>query len=278
MPNNLYSAGIRVNLFGIGLEGAMAVPIARRNSERFGTSRVKEFQGNAFTKRWFADFHGQQYQGFYMKRSWVQLTSQETHPQRQDLVLNNSGLSFTYLFNHDKFSMRAPYQFSEHQLKSEGSFMLGFIMNRFRISGEEFMVSEADQVYFGDGATITAVDYITAALTAGYGYTFIHKDFFLNVTGLVGPSHHWMKYTDQQPRFDIDLNLYATYFAAIGYNGERSFIGMTFHSKNTSARILQTSVSSALNSFRLIAGVRFYERGIFKKRPKDALKFLRAKK
>lgn len=157
--------------------------------------------------------------------------------------------------------------------------MLGFVMNRFRISGDGFILSEADQTYFTEGSDVRSTDYTTAALAIGYGYTFIHKDFFLNVTGLAGPSHHWMKYnTAQQAHFDIDLNLYATYFAAIGYNGERSFIGMTFHSKNTQVRMLETSVSNTQNSFRLIAGLRFYERGLFKKRPKDAFKYLKAKK
>jgi hypothetical protein len=279
VPNNTYTAGIRVNLFGMGIEGGVSVPIAQKNIERFGASTTKEFQGNAFTKRWFADFHWQQYEGFYTKRSWVKLSSKEIHPQRDDLVLNNSGISFTYIFNQNRYSMRAPYQFSEHQLKSGGSCMLGFVMNRFRISGDEFILSEADQSYFAEGSNVRATDYTTAALAAGYGYTFIHKDFFLNVTGLVGPSHHWMKYTtDQQSQYDIDLNLYTTYFAAIGYNGERSFVGMTFHSKNTQVRMLETSVSNTLNSFRLIAGYRFYEKGLFKKRPKDALIFMKAKK
>jgi hypothetical protein len=279
VPNNTYTAGIRLNLFGIGIEGGVSVPIAQKSAERFGTSTTKEFQGNAFTKRWFADFHWQQYEGFYTKRSWVKLSSKEIHPKRDDLVMNNSGISFTYIFNSDKYSMRAPYQFSEHQLKSGGSIMLGFVMNRFRISGDGFILAEADQPYFAEGSDVRSTDYATAALGVGYGYTFIHKDFFLNVTGLSGPSHHWMRYTaDQESRYDIDLNLYATYFAAIGYNGARSFIGMTFQSKNMQVRMLETSVSNTLNSFRLIAGYRFYERGLFKKRPKDALKFMKAKK
>jgi hypothetical protein len=279
VPNNMYSAGVRLNLFGVGIEGGIAVPIAKRNTERFGSSTAKEIQGNAFTQHWFADFHWQQSEGFFTKRSWFKLTSKEIHPQREDLMLNNSGIAFTYIVNHNTYSMRAPYQFSEHQLKSGGSFMLGVIMNRFRISGEGFILSEEDQVYFSEGKDARSTDFTMAALAAGYGYTFIHKDFFLNVTGLAGPSHHWMKYTtNQQAHFDIDLNLYATYRAAVGYNGERSFIGMTFHSKNAQVRMLETSVSNTLHSFRLLAGYRFYERGPFKNRPKDALKFLRAKK
>jgi hypothetical protein len=277
VPNNTYTAGIRVNLFGIGIEGGVSVPIAQKSAERFGSSATKEFQGNAFTKRWFADFHWQQYEGFYTKRSWIKLSSKEIHPQRDDLVLNTSGISFTYIFNQDKYTMRAPYQFSERQLKSGGSFMLGFVMNRFKISGDGSILSDTDQAYFALGADVRSTDYATAALVVGY--TFIHKDFFLNVTSLAGPSHNWMKYTtDQQSHYDIDLNLNATYFAAIGYNGERSFIGMTFHSKNTQVRMLETSVSNTQNSFRLIAGYRFYEKGLFKKRPKDAIKFMKAKK
>jgi len=272
VPNNTYSAGVRLNLFGVGLEGAVAIPLARKNVERFGSSAVREFQGNLFTKKWFADFFWQRTDGFYERRSWVPLSSKDVHPQRSDLGLLNSGLSFTYIFNNGKYSMRAPYQFSEHQLKSGGSVMMGFIVNRIKIESEQTIIDTADQPYFSLGQDARSMDFVTASIAMGYGYTIIYQDIFLNVTGLIGPSHHWMKYRSDQSHYDIDLNVYATYFAALGYNGERIFCGITFSSRNTQVRMLETSVSSARNTFRLVAGVRFMEKGFFTKRPKDAFK------
>jgi hypothetical protein len=271
VPNNTYSAGVRLNLFGVGLEAAVAIPLARKNVERFGSSAVREFQGNSFTKKWFADFFWQRTDGFYVRRSWVPLTSKDVHAQRNDLELMNSGLSFTYIFNHGKYSMRAPYQFSEHQLKSGGSVMTGFIVNRIKIESEQAIIDVADQSYFLLGQDARSVDFVSASMAIGYGYTLIHKDIFFNVSGLVGPSHHWMKYRSDRSHYDIDLNIYATYFAALGYNGERIFCGMTFSSRNTQVRMLETSVSSARNTFRLVAGVRFMEKGFFTKRPKNIL-------
>jgi hypothetical protein len=278
VPNNTYSAGVRLNLFGVGLEAAVAIPLARKNVERFGSSRVREFQGNSFTKKWFADFFWQRTDGFYVRRSWVQLTSKDVYPQRNDLELLNSGLSFTYIFNHGKYSMRAPYQFSEHQLKSGGSVMMGFMANRIKIESEQAIIETGDQSYFLLGQDARSVDFVSGTIAIGYGYTLIHKDFFLNASGLIGPSHHWMKYRSDRSHYDIDLNVYATYFAALGYNGERFFCGMTFSSRNTQVRMLETSVSSARNTFRLVAGVRFMEKGFFTKRPKDALRKVTAKK
>lgn len=273
-PNNAYSAGIRLTLFGIGLEGSMAVPLARRNVERYGSTDIHEFQLNSFTNKWFADFYWQRYDGFYLKRSWAKLGYKEIHPQRNDLSLKNSGISFTYIFNHRHYSMRAAYQFSERQLKSSGSVMVGFIMNRFRISGNDFIIRLEDQPYFTEGSDARSTDFTVASIAAGYGYTLIHKNFFVNVSALAGPSHHWMKYTSAAAHHDTDLNLYATYFAAIGYNGDRSFFGMTFHSKNSSVRMLETSVSSTLNTFRLVAGIRLKERGFLIKRPKDLIQVM----
>jgi hypothetical protein len=278
VPNNTYSAGARINLFGVGLEAAVAIPLATRNVERYGSTTVRELQGNSFTEKWFADFFWQRSNGFYVKRSWAPLTSKEIHPQRNDLDLRNTGLSFTYIFNHQKYSMRAPYQFSEHQRKNGGSVMLGFIMNRIRIESGDDIIDAADQSYFSIGADAESTDFFTAAIATGYGYTLVHKDFFLNVTALAGPSHHWMTFHNNQKHFDVDLNLYAAYQAALGYNGEHAFVGMTFSSRNTQVRMLETSVSSARNSFRLIAGFRLREKGFFTQRPKDLLLKLRAKK
>ena len=143
--------------------------------------------------------------------------------------------------------------------------MMGFIVNRIRIESARAIIAAGDQPYFSLGQDARSSDFVSAAMAIGYGYTLIHKDLFLNVSGLAGPSHHWMKYRSDLSHYDMDLNVYATYFAALGYNGERIFCGMTFSSRNTQVRMLETSVSSARNTFRLVAGVRFMEKGFFTK-------------
>lgn len=278
IPNNSYGVGLRLTIFGVGMEWSYAVPFARRNVERFGTSAVRDFQFNSFTSKWFADFYVQRYSGFYSKRSWAPLTSKDVHPQRDDLGLRTWGLSFTYLFNNGRYSMRAPYQFSEHQLKSSGSFMFGLAVNRFFVSGNGTIILQADQPYFSPEFKATTAQFVTAALTAGYGYTLVHRHYFINFTALAGPAHHWMQYESSAGmHYDIYVNLYASYAAAIGYNGDRSFIGVTYQSKNAQGHILSTSVSNNVSTFRLVAGIRFHEKGFLRLRPRNAFPFMQKK-
>jgi Domain of unknown function (DUF4421) len=262
----------------LGLAWKEALPFPSPGAIEKDLEPVREFQVNCFSQKWFADFYAQNYSGFYLNRSWNPLTSKDIHPQRTGLELKNSGLSFTYIFNHAHYSMRAPYQFSEHQKRSGGSVMLGLIMNRFKISNDDFIIRAEDQLYFSAGRDARFMDFVTAAVVVGYGYTIVHKNFFINATALAGPSHHWLSYSSQQAHFDIDVNLYAAYFAAIGYSGERSFMGITFHAKESKARMLETSVSNSLTTFRLVAGIRLKERGFLEKRPKDIINRAKQKK
>jgi len=274
-PNNAYSAGVRVNLFGIGMEGTFAVPIARKNMERYGGSEVSDFNFISFSKNWMADFSRQHYSGFYFNRSWFPLPGKAVHPQRPDLEVRNSGLSFTYIFNNRKFSMRSPYQFTEQQIRSRGSFLLGFTFSRFRLGGEtEIIINNTDQVFFGDGRDARQMNLVVMGLSPGYGYNLVYKKYFLNLSVQLGPAHNWVSYqsVDGSKHYDIDLNFTASYHAAIGFNGDKYFMGLGFISRNNQARLLETQISSSGSSFRLVAGARFEERGIFKKRISDLWK------
>lgn len=256
----------------------MAVPIALRNTSRYGNSQVHEFQFNMLTNKWFADFYWQRYDGFFLTRSWLKLPLQDVHPQRKGLSLKNSGASFTYIFNHGHYSMRSAYQFSERQMISAGSFMLGFSMNRFRIFGDGFIIRPEDQTYFAAGSDARSTDFVSAAMSVGYGYTHVYKSYFVNVTALAGPTHFWMKYNGSATHYDIDLNLNATFMGAIGYNGERAFMGVTFNARNSHAKMQATSISNTLSTFRAVAGFRLMERGLLTKRPKDLIRIVRTKK
>ena len=276
IPNNSYGVGLRVTLFGIGIEGSYAVPFARRNVDRFGSSTVRDLQFNSFGSKWFADVFLQRYDGFFSRRSWFPLTSKDIHPQRDDLTLRTAGFSFTYLFNNTRFSMRAPYQFSEHQMKSAGSVLFGVALNRFRIHADGAIISDTDQSYFSSEFDAGAMSITTTALTAGYSYTLVHRHYFVNLTGLVGPAHHWMQYErNANSHHDIDLNVFASYAVAAGFNGNRNFIGVTYQSKNSQRRLLDTSVSNSFNTFRIVAGVRFREKGFMTFRLQNAKRLIK---
>ena len=270
-PNNSYSAGIRFNIFGIGIEGSLAIPLATRNTVRFGNTDVSEFSFNSISNQWLADFFWQRYTGFYFERSWATLKIKDIHPQAPGLGVMNSGFSYTYIFNHRKFSIRSPYQFTEHQNKSDGSLLLGFVFSRFKIFGDTTIILPSDQIYFGEGVNSTGLDVVNMSLMPGYSYNFIHKNYFLNLTLLTGLAHYWINYDplNGRKRYDIDLNLAASFRAALGFNGEKYFAGLSFQTQKHQAYYKETRITQSAGSFRLVAGIRFRERGIFTKRLSD---------
>lgn len=276
-PNNSYSAGVRFNLFGIGMEGTIAIPLATRNTDRFGSTDVTEFSFNSISKQWLADFYWQRYSGFYYVRSWEQLKLKDSRPLAPDLGVVNSGFSYTYIFNHRKFSIRSPYQFTEHQNRSNGSFLLGFVFSRFKVFNDTTIVLPSDQSYFGEGVNSNRLDVVNMSLMPGYSYTFVHQNYFLNLMLLTGLAHYWINYdpTNGPRRYDIDLNLATSFRAAVGYNGEKYFAGLSFSTQKHQTYYKETRFTQSVSSFRLVAGIRIREKGFFTKRPSDLMKQLK---
>ena len=270
-PNHSYSAGIRLHVLGVGTEFTMAIPLATRNKERFGETEVTEFSFNSISKDWLADFYWQRYSGFYFERSWDPVKSSEVHPQLPDMEVINSGFTYTYIFNHEKFSIRSPYQFTEHQTKSRGSFLLGFIFSRFQVTGDSSIVHSSDHDYFGLGVTARSLDFANLSIMPGYSYNFIYKNFFLNLTALGGPAHYWINYAPAvgEKRYDIDVNFASSFRAAVGFNAENYFAGLSYQSNSHHSKYLEARFSSSVSTFRLLAGIRFTERGLLAKRPLD---------
>jgi Domain of unknown function (DUF4421) len=270
-PNRAYSAGLRLNLFGLAVEGSVAIPIAEKNLERFGTSQVSDFLFNTMSRKWMADFTRQRYSGFYFERSWLPLTFREVHPQRPDIEVKNAAVNFTYIFNNARFSIRAPFQFTERQTRSGGSFLLGFNFSRVQVRGSSDIIGLTDQAMFGDGGDARLLSLAAIGFLPGYSYNVVFKDYFFNVTALAGPAHYWISFKgDTGPRhYDIDMNLSTSFRAGIGYNGEQFFYGLSFGANGIQSRWLDTQFSSSVNTFRLVAGMRFMEKGFLTKRVSD---------
>ncbi|NJM25828.1 MAG: DUF4421 domain-containing protein [Bacteroidia bacterium] len=119
-PNKPFSLGFGVYMFDLGLEFTWALPINEHSEERFGNSWSRDLQINALSKNWGADLYYQKYEGFYINDSKVDIRRDEVHPQRADIVTRNFGISGVYVLNHEKYSFRTAFTFSEKQLKSKG--------------------------------------------------------------------------------------------------------------------------------------------------------------
>ena len=270
-PNTSYSLGLSLNIFEIGLEASLSVPINVKNQERFGTSSARDFRINTISKRWMLEAYHQKYSGFYFSNPNLVLPADQPYPHRDDLQTRNFGLSFSYIFNANKFSMRSAYTFTEHQRSSRGSFLFSYIISSFELEGDSALIKQSERATFGAGSAAYSMKFTSLGVGPGYSYNLVHKNFFLNLTLILGPAHYWIRYAEEggPVRYDIRISTFQSARIGVGYNGDRFFGGISYSSQTRNLRFEQVSFSNEITTFRLMVGYRFKEIGILKERARD---------
>ncbi|PZR38132.1 MAG: hypothetical protein DI538_10395 [Azospira oryzae] len=271
-PNNAYSIGLNMNIFDLGLEASMSVPLDVKSVSRYGKSEVKDLQVSAVSRRFLADAYWQKYTGFYYTYPGLNIKADQPFPQRPDIAARNFGASFGYVFNHRNFSMRSAYTFLDQQLKSNGSALLGFIVSSFDIRGDS-AITPVKLRQNNAQSSIDEIRFTSLGIAPGYSYNLVYKNFFVNATLLLGPAHYWIRYhqVTANTRNDIEINLYTSGRFALGYNGNRVFSGLSYTWQARSVAFENLSFTNSINTLRFDLGFRFRERGILKKRAVDVV-------
>jgi len=271
-PNNNYIAGIRIHVFGLQFQLATSLEPGTSSLSRYGKTKANEFSFNYMSHKWFGDLNLYRYEGLWYRNSGEDYRG-KPFPSRKDLVMSSKSVSATHLFNSKKFSMRAPYSFTEHQVRSGGSWLIRMNINQFTFSGNEALIDNDFITNFSELSSVNEVTFTGIGIAPGYSYNFIHKDYFLNGIITAGPSHYWIRYEeiDLPTRYDIQFNFVTTVGMAAGYNGDRFFGGVTWRSQGFRLKREQAGISGNQNVFMITAGFRLHEDGIFKKRIKDLI-------
>ena len=275
-PNNTYSLGMGAYIFELGIELAFAIPLQERSLARFGKSDTRDIGLNILAKRWGVDAFFQRYSGFYILDKEEEPLANQPYPQRPDIGTRNFGLTGHYVFNPQKFSFRAAYNYAERQLYSSGSFLLFASLNTFRVESDSSIITGNRRVAFGSDVEFERLRYSTFSIAPGYTYSLTYNNFFLNTTFAFGPAHHWVNYDLQassSPRHDIALNSFFGARIALGYNGYRMFGGISFISQGSRLKFDDVTFSTNNSVFKVLVGYRFNESGILKKRVWDMLPF-----
>lgn len=270
-PNTSYSLGFSLNIFEIGLEASLSVPINVKNQERYGTSTASDFRINTISKRWMLEAYHQKYSGFYFSNPNLVLPANQPYPHRDDLQTRNFGLAFSYIFNADKFSMRSAYTFTERQRSSRGSLLFSYIISSFDLEGDSALIKQSERATFGAGSSAYSMKFTSLGIGPGYSYNLVYQNFFLNLTLILGPAHYWIRYAEKDGpiRYDIRISTFESARIGVGYNGDRFFGGISYLSQTRNLRFEQVNFSNEITTFRLMIGYRFKEMGILKKRVLD---------
>ncbi len=271
-PNNAYGLGFGIYAFGIGAEITFAIQPKQSSQDIYGHSAARDLQLNLISKRWGMDVFTQHYAGFYLNDPSKSVPAGTPYPQRPDISTWNTGLNGIYVFNKNKYSLKAAYNFSEKQLKSGGSFLLTGTLNTFSLRADSSVYGPSYESVFGVNADFQKLDYTTLSIAPGYGHTLVLKNFFLNGSLSVGPANHWVSYQSHgTDRSSITLNSFIDFRVALGYNGDKFFSGITFISQARNMKFEQVEFTSSNSTFKLLFGYRFREKGILKKNAWDLL-------
>lgn len=274
--NKPYSLGVGVYVFELAVELAFAIPLDEQNKRIYGESRARDMQLNVIGRRWGFDVFYQRYSGFYVSDSENAVTANTAYPQRPDVGTRNIGALVSHIFNKNRFSFRSPYNFSERQLQSAGSFVAFGTFRNFRISGDSAIVDPAYTKAFPELNSIHHISLYTAGIAPGYTYNLVYKGFFLNGTLGVGPGINLLRY-EYEDGTGGNRNSFSTMVTArlaLGYNGDRIFGGMIFINSGGRASFENADLNTSNSSFKVLVGYRFQESGVLRKRVWDLPKSL----
>jgi len=262
-PNNAYTLGLGAHVFDVTLEFTVAVPLKEKDPAVFGHSRVRDFQINALGRSWGADLFVQRYTGFYTNDDDV---TSYFYVVRPDMTARNVGITGTYVFQPNRYSLRSAFNFSERQLMSGGSVMLSGTLNGFKMVGDSVLFSVRD-----GAAGLRKLKYTTLSLAPGYAYTFVRGHFFASGMLTVGPAHNWTYYLDEddQIKHDIRFDVFASVRIGAGYSTDTFFAGFNFSQQSRTVRFDDIRFANNSSTFRLLVGFRFREFGILRKSATD---------
>jgi len=229
IPNYRYDLGIGLSSRWATFIANTGVRFYNNNKEEKGSTRYTDLQLNLFGKWVTSDISYQNYHGFYIANTRkFDYPGDRKFEVRSDVRAILFANSAYYVFNAKKFSYRSSFAFTERQLKSAGSFLLGTYYTIFSLKADSSLVSTAFAPYFNDNAHIVRGSAQSFGINAGYIYTGVHNKFYLTtsvVPGIGLNQEYYMRddtstyLSKLNPSWKLNLRL------GIGYDQGNYFFG-----------------------------------------------------
>jgi Domain of unknown function (DUF4421) len=272
-PNNAFGLGLGMYVFDLGFELVFAVPLNQEKESNFGRTSAQDIQLNILSRSWGGDIYYQNYRGFYLSDPDSPIPASGAYPQRADFRTENFGISGTYAFNHEKFSLRSSFTFADRQLKSAGSFLLVGTYNSFRLSADSAILNNHYSTRLGLTNSVKSLNYQTASIAPGYSYNLVYKNLYLSGLFAIGPAVQWLSYDNDvgENQSVTKVNTFVSLRVAAGYSNDRFFTGITFVSQARNVQFENIQFSNTSATYRILFGWRFQEFGFLKKSVWDLL-------
>lgn len=226
-----------------------------KGSERF------DFLVRLFTSQHFIETSTTYYFGHQLDNIFgSSLDLPEEAKIRPDIRVLTFGLQYLYVFNYDRFSLKAPFVQNEIQRKSAGSMIMGFSLNYFSMDADSSVVPETLKYGFDEELYLENISVFTPAISFGYMYSFVIKEKFFLTLGFIPGMN--LTYGDRKVESKELINWRLSYklktMNAIGYNSRKFFTGLQLVSDINNINLEKKHDTFFTNgSLKLYLGYRF---------------------
>jgi len=258
------NANIRIGLagfwkwFGLGL--SFDNPFYKTDQDAYGKSSTIDVRVNAFGRFVAGELFVQQYKGFY-------ISSPEkpngTHYLIPGMRTFSAGLSGYWIYNADRFSIRAAFIQNERQKKSAGSFMVRPSFLLYKINSDNGIIpSELISKYqIAISNQITKGEFYSVGLSPGYAYTLVFlKNFYITAALFPGVAAQFYSYSHESGQSSgSEFNFQLSGRFAAGYNSEKWFLGGSVQTgfNEVPDKLSNAAFTYDVAQFRLWGGLRF---------------------
>jgi hypothetical protein len=226
-PDRRLNLGFGISYKWFALDLVFNFGIAENSN--FSNKKSFDFQGTIFSGKHYISGGYQYYYGYQMTDT--DFNSYSILPEdfiRHDIRTANLSLHYFFVYNYDKFSLKASFIQNEIQKKSAGSVLFGTHFNLYTMDADSSVVPVSANAYFDDKLHLTSVFSSSIGLNMGYMYTFVWKRNFYATLGLIpGLAITLGDYkTDFKTPLNTQISVGTATMNAIGYNSRKFFCGI----------------------------------------------------
>ncbi len=265
-PNNTLGIGLGVTIRGVGLNFSTRLPFHDPKIDKYGRTRRYDLQLHRYRGKWALDGYAQRYKGFHLNSTddVDSVGGTTAYPYLPGLTTLNLGLSGMYVFNGNRFTMRAAVNQQDWQIRSAGSFMAGAaFFARYIFNDESILPEYYKYPQMLDGNGVRHISNYGLTIKGGYGFNYVfHKHYFVGAAADVGagPGYTVVRNTDGTEQTGWGLNYAANLRLSTGYNADKWYGGVyvILHAERYDLPYADGSVDNALGIFRIVVARRFH--------------------
>ncbi|MFH2141462.1 MAG: DUF4421 family protein [Bacteroidota bacterium] len=249
------SGGYKKYILGLSVQ----LPNDESAIDKYGSTDYTDMQVSLYTRIIGIDTYYQRYKGFYLRNpadfnsAW---TDSLPYPQLSNLGLRSLGFNVFYI-HKKKFSFIAAFGHTERQLKSAESFLIMFSLRNSELFSTSGIIPDSVAFAYPKLDSLRESNSTLIALSPGYGFTLTHNELFFSMAGFLGIGSQLQNFTfiDNQS-FDIKPSFKVNLRGAIGYNGEKQYVGILFNIDTQSISLDNANINIMMYSIRFACGFR----------------------